>query len=259
MGHGPGGSAANANKNAVILRHRPSGVLIRSGKFRSLSDNRRFALNKINIYLEYYLLGKYSRLGRVFAKQRERHLQKIQKKEERRLTKEELAKEKMTIVKYFLPEGSIKSRAQDIESSFLNENRNGTWQWLLDNGRISILPWLLPIPSANEEICPFLSMTDWDRIVRDPNSARRLRLSVQSCLEVFGLYLDCELSGEAPPEEKKYKLARNSQNASLNAYIIRTRKGQDADLWCALLERLERFAHSAKGKYEAIASIRQFV
>ena len=252
MGHGPGGAAANANKNAVILRHKPSGVTIRSSKFRSLPDNRRFALNKINVYLEYFLLGRYSRLGRVFDKQHQKHLHKMQKKEVLKMQRAENDRRQMTLFEYFTLNKFVNKNHQNVEEDFLNQTRNGAWQWILENGKESVFKWIIPIPEPSLNEYPHISDSEFQNLLNDEAGSRRLRLSIQSCLEVFGMYLCTKPGSEHSQRPAEYTLLANSQNKKYWKYLIESRRKMDEKLWNALLDRLEHFGGCVPEQYAVL-------
>lgn len=46
-GSGPGGSAVNKNSNCVVLKHKPTGIVIKCHESRSIEDNRKLAREKL--------------------------------------------------------------------------------------------------------------------------------------------------------------------------------------------------------------------
>lgn len=46
-GSGPGGSAVNKNANCVVLKHKPSGIVIKCHESRCVEDNRKIAREKL--------------------------------------------------------------------------------------------------------------------------------------------------------------------------------------------------------------------
>jgi len=46
-GSGPGGSAVNKNSNCVVLKHKPTGIVIKCHESRCLDDNRKLAREKL--------------------------------------------------------------------------------------------------------------------------------------------------------------------------------------------------------------------
>ncbi len=63
LGRGPGGQATNRRMQTVILRHKPSGLVVKFSKFPSLWLNRRAARELMNLRLEEKLIGARSVLG----------------------------------------------------------------------------------------------------------------------------------------------------------------------------------------------------
>lgn len=46
-GSGPGGSAVNKNSNCVVLKHKPTGIVIKCHESRCVEDNRKLAREKL--------------------------------------------------------------------------------------------------------------------------------------------------------------------------------------------------------------------
>lgn len=46
-GSGPGGSAVNKNSNCVVLKHKPTGIVIKCHESRCIEDNRKLARSKL--------------------------------------------------------------------------------------------------------------------------------------------------------------------------------------------------------------------
>ncbi|CCW61499.1 unnamed protein product [Phytomonas sp. EM1] len=91
LGSGPGGQATNRRKQTVILKHNPSGIIIRFSRFPSLWCNRRAARELLNLRLEEKLLGEESRLGQLKA-MKERRSRRRQRQIDRLLAKSNAAK-----------------------------------------------------------------------------------------------------------------------------------------------------------------------
>lgn len=51
-GSGPGGSAVNKNSNCVVLKHKPSGIVIKCHESRCVEDNRKLAREKLVLKLD---------------------------------------------------------------------------------------------------------------------------------------------------------------------------------------------------------------
>lgn len=65
LGRGPGGQATNRRMQTAIVKHRPSGIIVKFSRFPSLWLNRRAARELLHLRLEEHLIGPASRLGRV--------------------------------------------------------------------------------------------------------------------------------------------------------------------------------------------------
>ncbi|CAL7941650.1 unnamed protein product [Xylocopa violacea] len=76
-GSGPGGQATNKTSNAVVLKHNPSGLVVKCHSTRSLSENRRIARELLVKKLDNLMNGEDS----------------LEKQEER-LSKRDLIKKK---------------------------------------------------------------------------------------------------------------------------------------------------------------------
>ena len=66
-GRGPGGQATNRRRQTCLLKHIPSGIVVRQSKFPSLHLNRKLARHQLNQRIEYFFLGDLSALGRKRA------------------------------------------------------------------------------------------------------------------------------------------------------------------------------------------------
>lgn len=67
LGRGPGGQATNRRMQTVILKHSPTGLIVKYSRFPSLWLNRRAARELLHLRLEEQLLGKDSQLGQEKA------------------------------------------------------------------------------------------------------------------------------------------------------------------------------------------------
>ncbi|KAG5498857.1 hypothetical protein JKF63_03146 [Porcisia hertigi] len=73
LGRGPGGQATNRRMQTAVVKHVPSGLIVKFSRFPSLWLNRRTARELLSLRLEEHLLGPASRLGRArVAKERRR-------------------------------------------------------------------------------------------------------------------------------------------------------------------------------------------
>ena len=81
-GTGPGGGATNRRAQSVVLRHQPSGIIVRQHHWRSLYRNRLFARMILHLKLEQRLLGNRSLLAQ-FDEHRNQHFLKQKRKARR--------------------------------------------------------------------------------------------------------------------------------------------------------------------------------
>merc|ERR1712142_32990 len=77
FGSGPGGQAVNKTRNAVFLKHIPTGVFVKCHETRSCEVNRELARKYLAEKVDLHLHGEDSHLR---VKQRELSEQKLQKK-----------------------------------------------------------------------------------------------------------------------------------------------------------------------------------
>ncbi|XP_063974532.1 mitochondrial translation release factor in rescue [Diachasmimorpha longicaudata] len=59
-GSGPGGQATNKTNNAVVLKHKPSGLVVKCHQTRSLWDNKKIAREILITKLDDKINGEYS-------------------------------------------------------------------------------------------------------------------------------------------------------------------------------------------------------
>ncbi|KAG5472576.1 hypothetical protein LSCM1_03981 [Leishmania martiniquensis] len=78
LGRGPGGQATNRRMQTAIVKHVPSGLIVKFSRFPSLWLNRRAARELLSLRLEEHLLGPASLLGkaRVARERRRRRRQR---------------------------------------------------------------------------------------------------------------------------------------------------------------------------------------
>ncbi|XQJ29206.1 RF-1 domain containing protein, putative [Leishmania guyanensis] len=76
LGKGPGGQATNRRMQTAIVKHVPSGLIVKFSRFPSLWLNRRAARELLSLRLEEHLLGPTSQLGKIrVARERRRRRQ----------------------------------------------------------------------------------------------------------------------------------------------------------------------------------------
>ncbi|TYZ69241.1 hypothetical protein PybrP1_007430 [[Pythium] brassicae (nom. inval.)] len=75
-GSGKGGQKINKVRNCVLLKHTPTGLLVRCQKTRSLDDNRRVARKLLAQKLDDHLNGALSARSLKFARLRKRKASK---------------------------------------------------------------------------------------------------------------------------------------------------------------------------------------
>ncbi|XP_037367168.1 mitochondrial translation release factor in rescue-like [Talpa occidentalis] len=88
-GHGPGGQATNKTSNCVVLKHVPSGVVVKCHQTRSVDQNRKLARKILQEKVDVFYNGEDSP---VYREKREAEKKKQEKKKR---TKETLAKKKL--------------------------------------------------------------------------------------------------------------------------------------------------------------------
>lgn len=59
-GHGPGGSAVNTTSNCVVLKHKPTGIVVKCHSSRWLDVNRKTARETLVTKLDNMMNGKMS-------------------------------------------------------------------------------------------------------------------------------------------------------------------------------------------------------
>lgn len=75
-GSGPGGSAVNKNSNCVVLKHKPTGVVIKCHESRCVEDNRKLAREKLVEKLDAIENGNESVEGQIKAIAQKKNAQK---------------------------------------------------------------------------------------------------------------------------------------------------------------------------------------
>lgn len=75
-GSGPGGSAVNKNSNCVVLKHKPTGVVIKCHESRCVEDNRKIAREKLVEKLDVIENGNESVEAQIKAITQKKNAQK---------------------------------------------------------------------------------------------------------------------------------------------------------------------------------------
>ncbi|KAM8816613.1 mitochondrial translation release factor in rescue [Rhynchonycteris naso] len=87
-GHGPGGQAVNKTSNCVVLKHLPSGLVVKCHQTRSIDQNRKLARRILQEKVDVFYNGEDS------AAHREKRESERKKQERKRRAKETLEKKK---------------------------------------------------------------------------------------------------------------------------------------------------------------------
>ncbi|XP_069880933.1 mitochondrial translation release factor in rescue [Dipodomys merriami] len=88
-GHGPGGQATNKTSNCVVLKHMPSGIVVKCHQTRSVDQNRKLARKILQEKVDVFYNGEKSP---VYKEKREAQKKKQERKKR---TKETLEKKKL--------------------------------------------------------------------------------------------------------------------------------------------------------------------
>lgn len=95
-GHGPGGQATNKTSNCVVLKHVPTGIVVKCHQTRSVDTNRKRAREILRERLDVHLKGE---LSEVCVKKREAMMKKQEKRRKvnENLERKRLFKEALTV------------------------------------------------------------------------------------------------------------------------------------------------------------------
>ncbi|XP_006149320.1 probable peptide chain release factor C12orf65 homolog, mitochondrial [Tupaia chinensis] len=88
-GHGPGGQATNKTSNCVVLKHIPSGIVVKCHQTRSVDQNRKLARKILQEKVDVFYNGENSA---VYKEKREAEKKKQERKKR---AKETLEKKKL--------------------------------------------------------------------------------------------------------------------------------------------------------------------
>ncbi|XP_040106707.1 probable peptide chain release factor C12orf65 homolog, mitochondrial [Oryx dammah] len=88
-GHGPGGQATNKTSNCVVLRHVPSGIVVKCHQTRSVDQNRKLARRILQEKVDVFYNGENSLVCR------EKHEAEKRKQARKKRAKETLEKKKL--------------------------------------------------------------------------------------------------------------------------------------------------------------------
>ncbi|XP_068937644.1 mitochondrial translation release factor in rescue isoform X2 [Petaurus breviceps papuanus] len=93
-GHGPGGQATNKTNNCVVLKHIPSGIVVKCHQTRSVDQNRKLAREILQGKVDLFYRGEDSHIHQV-KKEAEKKKRERKKKAKETLEKKRLLKELM--------------------------------------------------------------------------------------------------------------------------------------------------------------------
>ncbi|CAG5136388.1 unnamed protein product [Candidula unifasciata] len=92
-GSGPGGQSVNKTSNCVVLKHIPSGIVVKCHETRSLEDNRKLARQKLEEKLDQMWNGDESFVSQVSA-DGAKHKQEKKRRAKKRLELKQAFKER---------------------------------------------------------------------------------------------------------------------------------------------------------------------
>ncbi|XP_006865542.1 PREDICTED: probable peptide chain release factor C12orf65 homolog, mitochondrial [Chrysochloris asiatica] len=92
-GHGPGGQATNKTSNCVVLKHIPSGIVVKCHQTRSTDQNRKLARKILQEKVDIFYNGENSLVYKE-KREAERKKQERKKRAKETLEKKKLLKER---------------------------------------------------------------------------------------------------------------------------------------------------------------------
>ncbi|KAH8877829.1 putative peptide chain release factor C12orf65 isoform 1 [Schistosoma japonicum] len=69
-GWGPGGQSINTTANCVVLKHEPTGIMVKCQDSRELEKNRELARRRLNDKLDVHFNGENSRIQQIHRQQK---------------------------------------------------------------------------------------------------------------------------------------------------------------------------------------------
>ncbi|XP_049625224.1 mitochondrial translation release factor in rescue [Suncus etruscus] len=91
-GHGPGGQATNKTSNCVVLKHVPTGIVVKCHQTRSVDQNRKLARKILQEKVDIFYNGEHSPVHQE-RREAERKKQERKKRAKEALEKKKLFKE----------------------------------------------------------------------------------------------------------------------------------------------------------------------
>ncbi|VDQ07564.1 unnamed protein product [Trichobilharzia regenti] len=116
-GWGPGGQSINTTANCVVLKHIPTGIVVKCQDSRELERNRELARRRLNDKLDVYYNGEESTIEQIRQKEKLKEDQRYLKSK-KRLAAKMAFKEREGLTK----KSSTKSSSSSITDSDSTEN-----------------------------------------------------------------------------------------------------------------------------------------
>uniref|UniRef100_A0AC34GR71 Prokaryotic-type class I peptide chain release factors domain-containing protein n=1 Tax=Panagrolaimus sp. ES5 TaxID=591445 RepID=A0AC34GR71_9BILA len=89
-GWGPGGQKVNTAQNAVMLKHKPTGITVKVHESRLLPDNIDIAFERIKMAVDQHINGENCYQSQLQKLQKEIEAKRNQQRKRKRLLKKEL-------------------------------------------------------------------------------------------------------------------------------------------------------------------------